>query len=267
MKRLALKEVIDKHIGSIKKCCDRMPGCFDQEDIHDLRVDYKKTRAFLRLLQLEKDSGDLQLPDKLKAVYQTGGKVRDLQLFLTQLHALPVVNDIPTCITRWKKQLFAYKEQAVVAIEEVNFKKIRQDIIHELPGELKEDTVKKFLHHKVAAIHIILLAADDENDLHAIRKQLKDIIYVIRIYENDWGIPFPISDWNEKELSELASQLGDFNDRCISISLLPSGYSDEIGEGERTILQTLQNKWLKEKNVQEQQLLKQVREFRLEHAV
>ena len=111
MKRQALEEVIDKHIGSIKKCCDRLPGAFDQEDIHDLRVGYKKTRAFIRLLQLEKDAGDLQIPDKLKAVYQTGGKVRDMQLFLAELHTLPVVNDIPTCIARWKKQLFAYKEQ------------------------------------------------------------------------------------------------------------------------------------------------------------
>jgi CHAD domain-containing protein len=265
MERPALEEVIDKHTGSIKKYCERLPGCFDQEDLHDLRVDYKKIRAFIRLLQLEKDSGDLQLPDKLKAVYQVGGKVRDLQLFLAQLHTLSVVNDLPACITRWKKQLFAYKEQTVSAIEEVNFKKIQRDITSELPRELQDDTIKKFLHRKIAAIHIILLAADDENDLHSIRKQLKDVIYVIRIFENDWGIPFPINGWNEKKLSELASLLGDFNDRCIAIALLQSGYSEDMGECEKAVLQELQNNWLQQKNAQQQQLLKQVRAFKLEH--
>lgn len=266
MKRQALEEVIDKHMGSIKKCCGSLPGSFDQEDIHDLRVGYKKIRAFLRLLQLEKNSGDLQIPETLKAVYQTGGKVRDMQLILAELHTMPVVNDIPTCITRWKKQLFANKEQTMAAIEEVNLKKIQHHIIDELPRELQDDTIKKFLHQKIAAIHIILLAADDENDLHAVRKQLKDIIYVIRIFENDWGIPFPVSGWDEKELNELASLLGDYNDRCIAISLLQSGYNEDPGESERAVLQELQNQWLKEKNVQERQLLKQVRELKLEHA-
>src|SRR5688572_16440361 len=110
MKRQALEEVIDKHISSIEKYSERMPGHFDQEDIHDLRVDYKKIRAFIRLLQLEKGTGDLHIPGKLKEVYHAGGKVRDMQLFLVELHSLPVVSNIPNCIARWKKQLFANKE-------------------------------------------------------------------------------------------------------------------------------------------------------------
>jgi CHAD domain-containing protein len=118
----------------------------------------------------------------------------------------------------------------------------------------------------VAAIHIILLAADDENDLHSVRKQLKDVIYTIRIFENDLGIPFPVNGWNEKTLSEMASQLGDFNDRCIAISLLQSGYSDEVAENEKNVLQQLQNNWLQQKNAFQQQLLHQVRELKMEHA-
>ena len=266
MKRPALEEAIDKHISSIQKYCERLPGCFDQEDIHDLRVDYKKIRAFIRLLQLEKDTGDLHIPQKLKAVYQIGGKVRDLQLFLLELNTLSVVNDIPNIIVRWHKQLFAYKEQLVSAIEEVNFKKLRSDITNELPRELHDDTVKKFLHQKVAAIHIILLAADNEHDLHGIRKELKDVIYNMRIYENDLGIPFPVSGWNEKRLNEMASQLGDFNDRCIAISLLQSGYSEEINDNEKAVLQDLQANWQQQKEARQHQLLQQVRELKMEHA-
>jgi CHAD domain-containing protein len=162
--------------------------------------------------------------------------------------------------------LFAYKVQLVSAIEEVNFKKLRAGIISELPRELHDDTVKKFLHHKVAAIHIILLAASDEHDLHAIRKEIKDVIYNMRIFENDWGLPFPVNGWNEKTLSEMASQLGDFNDRCLAISLLQSGYNEDVDENEKAVLQKLQNNWLQQKNVQQHQLLQQVRELKMEHA-
>lgn len=266
MKRPALEEVIDKHISSIQKYCDRLPGSFDQEDIHDLRVDYKKIRAFIRLLQLEKDTGELHIPHKLRAVYQTGGKVRDLQLFLLELNTLPVVTAIPNSIVRWHKQLFAYKEQLVSAIEKVSFKKLRAGITGELPHELHGDTVKKFLHYKVAAIHIILLAASDEQDLHGIRKELKDVIYNMRIFENDWDIPFPVSGWDENMLNEMASQLGDFNDRCLAISLLQSGYSEDIHENEKEILQQLQNNWQQQKNAQQHQLLQQVRELKMEHS-
>jgi CHAD domain-containing protein len=227
MKQKALEEVVVKHISSMEKHTNRLPGRFDQEDIHDLRVGYKKTRAFLRLLQLEKDGGDLHMPDKLKGVYEICGKVRDMQLFLAQLHTIKVAPQLPASITHWSRQLFTYKEQTVTAIEAVHFKKLSDAISKELPRQLHDETVKKFMHQKIAAIHIVLLAADNEEDLHTIRKQLKDSIYTIRIFENDWGIPFPVSGWkSEKELSDMASTLGDFNDRCLAISLLRSGCSN-----------------------------------------
>lgn len=259
MKREALEDVIIKHISSIEKHCHRLPGSFDQEDIHDLRVDYKKTRAFLRLLHLEKGAGDLHLSNKLQAVYQVNGKVRDMQLFLAQLHTLGVAPALPVCMARWDQQLFSYKEESVRTIEALHFKRLRNSIIKELPRQLHDDTIKKFMHQKIAAIHIVLLAADNEKDLHTIRKQVKDVIYTMRIYENDWGIPFPFSDWkSEKELSDMASELGDFNDRCLALSLLQSGYSDGCDDDEKNKLQELHHEWLMQKEKQQQQLLQRV---------
>ena len=267
MKRKALSAVIIRYISNIEKHCQRLPGAFDQEDMHDLRVNYKKARAFLRLLQLEKGSGDLHVPDKLKAVYQIGGKVRDLQLFLAQLQAMEVAPALPVCMAGWNRQLFGYKEQAVRTIEGVHFKKLAGDITKELSPQLYQDTFKKFIQQKVAAIHIVLLAADNEEDLHAIRKHVKDIIYTTRIYEDYWGIPFPLKNWkSEKELNELASTLGDFNDRCLAVSLLQSGYSNDLGEGERNKLLALQKDWQQQKEIQQQQLLQQVHTLRMEHA-
>jgi CHAD domain-containing protein len=267
MKRKVLEEVVIKHINSIEKHSNRLPGTFSPEDIHDLRVGYKKIRAFVRLVQLEKGGGGLRMPDKLKAVYQVCGKVRDLQLFLAELHTIKEATQLPASITRWHQQLFTYKEQAVGAIEAVHFKKLPDTITKELPRQLHDATLTKFMHQKVAAIHIVLLVADNESDLHTIRKQVKDIIYTIRLFEHDWGIPFPISGWkSEKELSDLASTMGDFNDRCLAVSLLQSGYSSAVNEEEKSILQELHNDMLQQKEAQQQQLLQQVRELHMEHA-
>ncbi|MBO9200390.1 MULTISPECIES: CHAD domain-containing protein [Niastella] len=267
MKREALEQVIDKHISNIEKHSKKLPGTFDKEDIHDLRVNYKKVRAFLRLLQLEKDAGDLHISDKLKSLYHHCGTVRDWQLFLEELHDVGIVDQLPDCMHRWHRQVFTYKEQTVHAIETTHFKKLLHGIIKELPRQLQEDTVKQFMHQKIAAIHILLLAAENEKDLHSIRKQIKDIIYCIRIFKSDWGIPFPFRGWkSEKELNEMASSLGDFNDQCLAISLLQPSYICKCDYKEQHILRNLQINWLHQKEARQRQLLYEVQELHVEHA-
>lgn len=267
MKREALEQVVDNHISNIEKHSKKLPGSFDQEDIHDLRVNYKKVRAFLRLLQLEKDAGHLHIPVKLKSLYHHGGNVRDWQLFLAEIHDAGLAEKLPDCMHRWRRQLFTYKEQTVHAIETTHFKRILQGIIKELPRQLQDDTIRRFMHQKIAAIHILLLAADNEKDLHSIRKQLKDIIYCTRIFEKEGGMPFPFQGWmNEKELSDMATSLGDFNDQCLAISLLQPSYIDKCNTEEQHILRNLQMNWLHQKEALQRQLLFDVQELHMEHA-
>ena len=264
MKRQALEDVVNRYIEQIKKHSDRVPGHFDQEDIHDLRVGYKKIRAFLRLLQLESDAGDLQMPLKLKAVYQSSGKVRDLQLFLHQIGNAADAALLPVYCKCCNQQLFSCKEQAVQAIEDLQFKKVIHSIKKELPGHLQADTLRKFMQQKKAAIHIVLMVANDEKDLHTIRKHLKDIIYVIRIYEHDFEMPFPIQEYtNEKALSDMAARLGDFNDCCIAVSLLQMLCVNESMNNEKLLLQQLQQNWVHQKKEQQNKLLREVQTLAL----
>lgn len=259
MKRQALEDVVTRYIEQIEKHSDRVPGNFDKEDIHDLRVGYKKIRAFLRLLQLQKDSGNLQMPIELRAVYQTSGKVRDLQLFLVQIGNAINVASLPVYCKCCNQQLFANKEQAVKAIEDIQFKKVIHSIKKELPGHLQPETLRKFMQQKMAAIHIVLLVADHEEHLHTIRKHLKDIIYVIRIYEHDLEASFPIQEYtNEKQLSDMAARLGDFNDCCIAVSLLQTLCVNERMCNEKTLLQQLQQNWVFQKEEQQKKLLQEV---------
>jgi CHAD domain-containing protein len=267
MKREALEQVVDKHISNIEKHSNKLPGSFNEEDIHDLRVNYKKVRAFLRLLQVEKGAGHLHVPDKLRSLYHHCGTVRDWQLFLHEIRDQGLAEKLPDCMHHWRKKLFTYKEQAVHAIEIMHFKRMLHGIIKELPRQLQEDTVKQFMHQKVAAIHLLLLAADNEKDLHSIRKQIKDIIYCIRIFEKDWGIPFPFPGFmSDQELNELATKLGNFNDQCLAISLLQPSYINKCNYEKQHILSNLQMNWLHQKEVRQQQLLYEVQELHMEHA-
>jgi CHAD domain-containing protein len=267
MKRQALEQVIRRHLHHMEKYCDQIPGSFTAEDIHELRVEYKKSRAFLRLLQHEPDAGKLQMPDAIKAVYKTAGEVRDIQLFLLLINGLPVAGALPVFISGWQKQLFSCKEALVKAIEEAKFKKITASIKKELPDQLQDDTIQQFMHEKIAAIRIILLAAEEENDLHDIRKNLKDIIYNIRLFENDLQIPFPIQTFaSEKELSDMASRLGDFNDRCIALDMLQTQTGKDLPPADQKLLNELQTGWQQQKEKEQQQLLQQVQQWQIKHS-
>ncbi len=46
MKQAYLAAVIKKHGRRIKQYGEQLPGSFETEMIHDLRVEYKKLRAF-----------------------------------------------------------------------------------------------------------------------------------------------------------------------------------------------------------------------------
>ena len=266
MKRRDLEKVVEKHLAHIQKFSQQIPGHFVPEDIHELRVEYKKLRAFTRLVQLERGAGDLRILPKLKSLYHAAGEVRDIQHLLQQLATISGKYPLPEFIKYWEQVLFAAKEQLVKEIEKADFGKMQENMSQHLPDTLEENTIEKFIHRKVAAIHIILMAAEQDKDLHSIRKNLKDIIYEIRIFKSDLGLPFPVKAWkSEKLLNDMTVKLGDFNDQSILISYLHSGYSKIVSAGEQTIIDNWRQSLELQKEKLKQFLFQQVLRLQLVH--
>lgn len=265
MKRSQLERVINKHVGQMKKYARQIPGSFVLEDIHELRVEYKKLRAFLRLLHPRRATYDVFIPHKLKALYHAAGEVRDTQLFLSIINTgkeLPA----PQYVSCLAKQLFDSKEKLVKEIEKMDFDEVKEAIKEHLPGSMRDGTIRKFIHRKVAAIHITLLAVERIDNLHTIRKHLKDIIHNIRIFQSDWGISFPVVAWkSEKFMVDIASRLGDFNDECRALKFLHNGCSNELPVAEQQVIEN----WRKEREAKREehklQVMQQVQQLQLVH--
>lgn len=266
MKRAYLAEVIKKHGRRIKKYSEQLPGSFETEMIHELRVEYKKLRAFIRLLQMDADARHITMTPDIKTVYHAAGQVRDLQLFLAQVKSQAEKDNI-SFTNYWQylqQRLFKAKEALVKAIEDLKAGKAIDNIMHELPHALEDVAVRKFIHRKVAAVQVILLALEKDDELHTVRKQLKDIIYNIRIFDSDWGISFPVTAWrSEKRLNDTAAMLGDFNDRCIALSFLSEPVIDTLPETEKTALITWRSSLLQEKEIVKQQMIEQLAHLHL----
>lgn len=235
MKGRELEKVADKYLKSLEKYCKRIPGTFTIEDVHDLRVDYKRLRAFIRLCKEEAHTRSLDIPEQLREVYRAAGGVRDHQLFLAKISLFAKVQyALPGFTQCLQQQLFREKEELVKKIEKADWGKIRKSIESALPSVLHDAAIRQFVNRKVASIHILMLAAEKEEDLHEVRKNLKDLIHAARIFDHDLLIPFPFPAWkNEKPIHDMAVKLGDFNDECITLSFLESSCQENIAIEER----------------------------------
>jgi CHAD domain-containing protein len=262
-----LEDVIHKYCHKMAEHAASIPGKFDKEDIHELRVNYKKLRAFVRLLQEDPDAGKhLSVPEDLKEVYKGGANVRDKQLFIDFLNKSikePAIL-IPQYVSRINKDLFKAKEKLVVEIEEASFKDAESKLKKSLPSFLHDEAIHRFVHRKVAAVQLILLSLENDEDLHGIRKHLKDLLYVIKIFETEWGISFPIHAWkSEKALTDITTALGEYNDLSIAVGFLDESTMSEFPEQEKSVLLSIKEKSCAQKSRMQEELLNKVRGLKL----
>lgn len=265
MKRKELEHIVQKYAKHVQQYSQQLPGTFAVEDIHELRVEYKKLRAFIRLVQLDEAAGKhLAMPEKVKALYRAAGSVRDLQLFqgASQKIITEKEGGLPHFNKSLDKKLFAAKENAVEEVERFEGRRAFTPITDALPDYLHDNTIRQFILRKVAAIRIIQLALERDEELHSVRKHLKDIFYVIRIFENDWGISFPVVAWrNEKQLGDVAAALGDFNDCCNTVALVQQSLHGSLPSEEETVLAEWRDKLLLEKENAQRAMIQQVQEL------
>ena len=268
MQKPELEKIVKKYCRHIQQHTEEAPGNFYVEGIHDLRVEYKKLRAFIRLLQQDDERGvKLQVPLKLTEIYRSAAAIRDLQLFIPHLQETLQDKKMQGAvyITFLQRNLFNAKENFVQVATHDSFRQMRASIIACLPAELSNHIIEKFLQLKVSAINLILLAIkNDDDDLHTIRKHLKDIVYNIKIFTTEWGIPFPVVAWkNEKRLLEIADALGNYNDLCIALSFLNNSIIYPLPQNEKKYLNGIRDEWFQKKEEMKCLLIPKIKSLNL----
>jgi len=264
--RLSQEQVIEKFSGQLEKNTERIPGHFKEKDVHDWRVDYKKLRAYLRMITASVPGHMPHMTKEFKKIYKSAGSIRELQLYLELIKSLPGNNieKIPVYNSLLQKQLFAAKEEFIKRTDIFSFEKELARWLVMPPDYLTVDIVKKFLQHRITAMRLIMLSPDSDKSLHSLRKHLKDIIYNIRVFTVNWGIPFPVIAWkSEKKLNELADELGNYNDRCTILNFVQSDYIDQLPADEKDIILDLNTQWLREKKEQQEQIIMKLKDLQL----
>ena len=81
MNQEQIKHITNNHYRKLNKYIKKISEHFNEEAIHQFRVEYKKLRAFFRMISQQHDTaGEIKISKKLKKGYNISGSIRDLQL-------------------------------------------------------------------------------------------------------------------------------------------------------------------------------------------
>lgn len=231
---------------------------YDEENIHGFRVAVKKLRALLRLS--EAGGAEVpELPKKFRQLYRLSGDIRDAQLMThkAQKAEPPVPEYVDWLQGRNEEAQQAFSDfytPEILAKVEKRLKKMT-------PLALSVSVVQNFFADRMADVKTILAGgAPTEEELHDIRKKVKDLQYISKTVKDLWPEGLEAAGIAEmlKPLEKLSEHAGDFNDRHNALLSLEA-FMEEKGETEGT--KALHERWETKKTVEREKLLEEIKAF------
>jgi len=245
---------IHKYEESLSVSAEQITLRFNIDNVHDFRTSVKKMRALLRWLGSSKRS----LTASFTAIYHLSGELRNAQILLKD----PATE---------KEELTGFRHwlsARVTRLEEEWYKKYDPRILRRLRKKIERASYKKankrtihqFFRKRVNRLNgILIIPSPPDEDLHDVRKILKDMQYVYA-----WGEKNELIDKGPtgEILKEIGHQAGSFNDRRIAIQLLSTYLEEEKPEGPAlaALLETKQ-KWEEAKEQQKKELIATLKGF------
>lgn len=256
MKRNEPDHIIRYYFKRLNRYVSRVKKDFEEETVHLFRVEVKKFRAFLRMLRLgAKEPGELKFPHGFKKMYSLMGKIRDRQLYIKYLEE----NKLHKEIAATENEIKELKEKKDEFITRKELKDMEERFIQNSPAKIDNKLIEIFFRQKLDAISEIISKQNYKDDqLHIIRKCLKDLIYIIRIYRDDIKAPLHFLFWNKTDLKNaevLAHTLGLFNDACVALSFSNSTAIKKNNKDEQEKLLEIRRNWLSQKRKLKNEIL------------
>ncbi len=267
MNKAQLKHRTNAYFRKLKRLIhDMIPG-FETETIHQFRVNYKKLRAYLRMLASKHPGGNkIPISKNIKNCYRICGKFRDLQLQQLRINQVESIETTPYCalLNHESERLKPLLEEC---ISEMNTRTCKKKMADDLPESFTAEDFTKYADKLIVEINTWALSdhfTDDE--IHSLRKLLKDLMYNISLYK---GAEQKIlstqifKEINEKEIEILLNELGEFQDKCRSIDLISLYWLNQLNSKSQQELSGIRKKWIKEKSAMRKKLEQRIKNIHL----
>lgn len=204
-------------------------------------------------------------PKKLKQLYTAAGAVRDLQLQEERISAaIKSMQPKPLVYLRLlRAEIIKMQEELpdLLSAHPIIAAKKYTDTL--LPAKFTLSAYQTCIRHKWNAIATIILSADFSDDnIHFIRKSLKDLYYNLEVYEGIEHEKLFVSTWkgmSKESIEPLLTRLGKFQDQCTAIALLKSHWLSSFPAAVQGPLGNLKSEWIREKVRYKKELVSQLK--------
>ncbi|MBX2906841.1 MAG: CHAD domain-containing protein [Taibaiella sp.] len=212
MKTKKIQKLVKGYVDKVVDAAAAVDHKFDEEVIHDLRLQVKRLRALLRMYWLFTGRSRPEMPKRLKKVYKAAGEIRDLQLLLKTMDGESKMPeeyrqaiDARLVVAKkdwWNAYSAGQLHKAVKKLSTYEYKA--------LPAFMPAEFIKE----RLTLIDELRAAGEpDDEDVHTMRKRVKDIIYMVRLVNEHWAkacgamqhVPL-------QKFEEIAVAIGAFND-------------------------------------------------------
>ena len=268
MKRKRLRQVINKQFHQLHIDLNNMMNGFDGEAIHAFRVQYKKSRACLRMLsQGTGDQGRLKLSRRIKKVYALAGQLRDLQLLRQEIKT--VTRNQPAMplafLVNLQNKIAGLKPELSQYCCGISVTKNQKKLVKRLPVRFSRKQVNRYIRQKWDEVRQALVSAGNtDKSIHGIRKAVKDLLYITAIGKKIRKTVLTSSPWpvdQQNPFKKILDDLGEFQDRTVWIALLRSSLAAGLKATEKKQIDAIRKNLIRDKNYRKSRLLHQMKEL------
>ncbi len=246
----------------------KIDGHFEDNDIHDYRVEIKKLKAMIRLFNSKApESTTCSFPKKLNKIYKALGHLREWQIQGKKIESSFLENNFSRPISYIHK----ISRQTDLQIRRVGkllrqfrrTEKNKQWIKRHFTDTISDETKKAFIQQNMKIVHALLLAGScDDDSMHYMRKMLKDVQYTLSDSEKESALREGSSLL--KTIQAVSGRLGELHDMHVALDFLDKELkSGKNKSGEKIPLRTIRSSWQIEKDEIRKETLKSIKEIDL----
>lgn len=181
LKKNTQDEYFSKRLKAVKSHIIKFSENKNPEELHGLRVEVKKLRALVLLIERCTTLQFLSLSLKpLKKIYKLAGSMREADINVKLLDSYRISSDV-----------FKANQMEMVNILSSEFSsrigshlRTVDEILNMLivnTFDIKTDSIQSEIHNQVEILNRVFLKDDFLNELHECRKRLKNIMYLLAI--------------------------------------------------------------------------------------
>lgn len=267
MKANAIKDAYQTRFEKLSKYYYSTLEDFKLNAIHHFRVEMKKLRALIRLVNLSDIEHQNKIPKPLKSFYNIAGNIRNLQL-----HRQRVVNlcknlsmELPPLYLEFLKQEeeSMQKEARQIAVN-ISLKDFEKKLVGKVPGQLTKEVRTAFVEKRRLRLEeLFTLPFYYDEGLHEIRKIIKDLMYNYKHLENIISVELPPAINHLKAMQSSTQALGDFHDLCVALFLLSDAYLERAANRDEVeILNELKTQLQLRKETMKEEIIESLRPIR-----